>query len=234
MSNSADPVPYGCRYGVGGSVHHIGPEYGFSFAIDDALQEDVLVIKWAYGGTTISGNWRPPSSTVNNKSAAAGLVGPLYLKMINGTREILKNLPHYFPELADRTDFDFAGFGWFLGWNDGCGDASTAEYETNMVNMIKDVRREFGNPKMAVSIPVSGFDGWMQTSPRRLRIIAAQYAAANASRHPELGGHVIAEETRDFWRCGQAGQNCPSNQVRGPIHHLSCFVFARKTCPPLC
>jgi hypothetical protein len=44
-----------------------------------------------------------------------------------------------------------------------------------MVNMIKDVRKEFGNPKMAVSIPVSGFDGWDQTSPRRLGIIQAQF-----------------------------------------------------------
>ena len=99
--------------------------------------------------------------------------------------------------------------------------------------MIKDVRKEFGNPKMAVSIPVSGFDGWMQTSPRRLGIIKAQFDAANATRHPEVSavsaghgavarnrtgcceqlcGHVIAEETRDFWRCGQAGENCPSTQ----------------------
>jgi hypothetical protein len=102
---------------------------------------------------------------------------------------------------------------------------------------------------MAISIPVSGFDGWMQTSPRRLEIIQQQFnvrtittlaltctlrihslllalqywsramftvplmsvmmhhQAANASRHPELGGHVVAEETRDFWRCGQSGQN---------------------------
>ena len=52
--------------------------------------------------------------------------------------------------------------------------------------MIKDVRKEFGNPKMAISIPVSGFDGWMQTSPRRLGIIKAQFDAANATRHPEV------------------------------------------------
>eukprot|EP01043_Picozoa_sp_COSAG02_P098633 COSAG02_NODE_34773_length_478_cov_1.029024_1_plen_134_part_00 len=95
--------------------------------MDEALQEDILVIKWAYGGTTISGNWRPPSSTINNKTENAGIVGPLYLKMINGTREILKSLPHYFPEFQDRTEFDMVGFGWFLGWNDGCGQASTDE-----------------------------------------------------------------------------------------------------------
>jgi hypothetical protein len=103
-------------YGVGSSKHHIGPEYGFSFAMDAALHEDILVIKWAYGGTTISGNWRPPRSTVNNKTAATGVVGPLYLKMVNGTRTVLKNIGHYFPEFADRKEFDVVGFGWFLGW----------------------------------------------------------------------------------------------------------------------
>eukprot|EP01052_Picozoa_sp_SAG31_P034000 SAG31_NODE_3913_length_3756_cov_1.959256_4_plen_81_part_00 len=34
-------------YGVGSSLHHIGPEYGFSFAMDDAMQEEILIIKWA-------------------------------------------------------------------------------------------------------------------------------------------------------------------------------------------
>jgi hypothetical protein len=47
-------------YGVGSSLHHIGPEYGFSFTVDDALREDILVIKWAYGGTDICHDWRPP------------------------------------------------------------------------------------------------------------------------------------------------------------------------------
>ena len=64
-------------------------------------------------------------------------------------------------------------------------------YARGQVNMIKDVRHEFGNPKMAVSIPVSGFDGWMQTSPRRLGIIKAQFDAANATRHPEVSAATV-------------------------------------------
>ena len=32
-------------YGVGSSMHHIGPEFGFSFTMDQAMQEDILVIK---------------------------------------------------------------------------------------------------------------------------------------------------------------------------------------------
>lgn len=46
----------------------------------------------------------------------------------------------------------------------------------------------------------SGFNGWGQTNSRRLGIIQAQFNAANRTLHPELGGHVQAEETRSFWR----------------------------------
>lgn len=41
---------------------HIGPEYGFGFAIDAALEEKVLIIKTAWGGKTLCGDFRPPSS----------------------------------------------------------------------------------------------------------------------------------------------------------------------------
>lgn len=117
----------------------------------------------------------------------------------------------------------------------------TAAYEFNMVNLIKDLRAEFGVPDLPVSIPAAGFDGfnnaeagrtpvrpipWVDYPPewkintncvvdnqcRRLDIILSQLAAGNATRHPELGGHVIATETRQFWRDPQfspnQGQGC--------------------------
>ena len=89
---------------------------------------------------------------------------------------------------------------------------------------------------MAVSIAASGFDGfyneeatrtpkidgdWVDYSPadklrttcggdngcRRLDIVLSQLAAANATRHPELGGHVRTMETRGFWREAQYSPN---------------------------
>ena len=53
--------------------------------------------------------------------------------------------------------------------------------------------------------------------------------AANATRHPELGGHVIAEETRDFWRCGQQGQNCPSTQRYHFGHNAETYFLIGQT-----
>ena len=46
-------------------------------------------------------------------------------------------------------------FGWHQGWNDGCSLNQTAEYETNLVNLIKDLRHEWGHPALPVSIAVS-------------------------------------------------------------------------------
>ena len=46
------------------------------------------------------------------------------------------------------------------GWNDGCSLNQTAEYEQNMVNLVKDLRKAWKNPKLPVSIAVSGFDGF--------------------------------------------------------------------------
>jgi hypothetical protein len=105
------------------------------------------------------------------------------------------------------------------------------------VNLISDLRAEFSSPSLAVSIPVAGFNGfdgaesarspkssvpWIDMDPvakthttcapidnrcGRLDIVLSQLAAANATRHPELSGHVQARETRGFWRDAQFSPN---------------------------
>ena len=168
-------------FGVMGSRAHIGPEYGFGFAIDAALKEPVLIIKTAWGGKTLCGDFRPPSScTAGNTS-----VGFYYTQMLHYVSSILApgSLAKLFPTLT-QTSYEIVGFGWDQGWNDGCGvqvrpTGSTArfvrlgpvfmwlgipirglslahdvgqpcamcaaqctdEYETNMVNLINDLRK---------------------------------------------------------------------------------------------
>lgn len=72
-----------------------GPELGFAYALhnDPAFKqpdEQILIVKVAYGGTSLAGPWRPPSSTINNKTAAHGIVGGDYLQMV----AILKRARH--------------------------------------------------------------------------------------------------------------------------------------------
>jgi len=195
-------------FGVGGHSDlgdrpHIGPEYGFSFALNKALNEKILIIKTAWGGKTLCGDFRPPSSANANKST-----GFYYTQMLAYVKQILApaNMTKLFPGLTGTPKI--VGFGWDQGWNDGCGVECTDEYEANMVNLISDLRKEWDSPDMAVSIPVSGFDGWDQKNARRLGVINAQFGACNATRHP--GQHnCVAEETRSFWR---SFTNSPVNQ----------------------
>ena len=190
---------FGCE---GAAANHIGPEFGFGYKMADALGEQILIIKTAWGGKTLAGDFRPPSSCADPATSRNRTVGFYYTRMLQMVAQTLSpaNLTRYFPGAAAYDGFDIVGFGWDQGWNDGCGQTDTDEYEFNMVNLIHDLRLAWNNPTLAVSIPVSGFGGWGQKVGRRLEIIAAQFAAANATKHPELHGHVQAEETRDFWR----------------------------------
>ena len=170
----------------------IGPEIGFGWVVGDYLENPVLLIKVAAGGTSLAGPWRSPSSCKDNGRA----VGGLYTGLIAGVKKQIADIKADFPDLAGR-GVEIAGFGWHQGWNDGCSAKDTAEYETNMVNFIKDVRKDLGAANMPFVIGGSGFGGWGQTVDRRLGIMKAQKAAAE---RPEFKGNVMYVETRDFFR----------------------------------
>ncbi|NQT37114.1 MAG: hypothetical protein HQ581_06475, partial [Planctomycetes bacterium] len=161
--------------------------------------EQVLLIKFGPGGTSLAGPWRPPSSgnTRDDRKRGPG-VGDQYDMMIAGVKKQLASLKTDFPDYDGR-GYEIVGFGWHQGWNDGCGAADVAEYEVNMVNFIQDVRKDLGVPKLPFVIGGSGFGGWGQTIDRRLGVMAAQEAAAN---RPEFQGNVQYVETRDFFRDG--------------------------------
>ena len=70
-----------------------------------------------------------------------------------------------------------------------------AEYETNLVNLIHDIRAEFGVPSLPVAI---GNTGMANASGDQLLICAAQAAVANPALHPEFAGTVFTVDTRPF------------------------------------
>ena len=76
------------------------------------------------------------------------------------------NLRMYFPDLAPRPPASIVGFAWWQGWNDGGDVIAAGNYEQNLVNLIRSVRRDFNNSKLAVSVPVSGFHGWCDYRPK--------------------------------------------------------------------
>ncbi len=182
--------------GFGSRPGNIGPELGFGHVVGDAFEEPVLLIKTAWGGKSLAVDFRPPSS--------GGEVGPFYKEMLAHVKSVLENLKQEFPDLG--SDYEIAGFGWHQGWNDGCDMGMCQEYEENMKNFIRDVRKDLGVEKLPFVIADSGFGGADQSHPRRLMIREAQAAPAKAG---EFKGNVACVETAGFWR---TEEESPSKQ----------------------
>ena len=61
-------------------------------------------------------------------------------------------------ELGDQK-YEIAGFVWQQGWNDMCTKPAIPEYAQNLVNLVKDLRKEFNVPNMPVVVGELGNGG---------------------------------------------------------------------------
>lgn len=174
--------------GYGAKEDRIGPELGFGFVVGDAYEEPILLIKLAWGGKSLAKDFRPPSS--------GGMVGPYYKEIVERTKGILGNLAREHPALAGK-GYQLAGFGWHQGWNDRINQAFNDEYEKNMANFIRDIRRDLGVKNLPFVIAETGMSGPGETHPRALSLMKAQAAVAG---HPEFKGNVAFVGTKVFWR----------------------------------
>ena len=175
-------------FGDGGGQGRIGPEYGFGLVAGSQLADQVLIIKYAFGGKSLAVDYRPPSS--------GGTVGPYYTDMLARVNQVLSNLSTYFPAYTGG-GYEIVGLGWHQGYNDRINTGYAAEYEANMTNFIKDVRTALGVPNLPFSIGNTGM-AVAPTDAGALTVIAAQAAVANPAMHPEFAGTVSTVETRVF------------------------------------
>lgn len=191
--------------GYGAKSDRIGPELGFGWVLGDALDEPVLLIKCAWGGKSLAVDFRPPSSgrvpySLGEKQDAAiaaepEIVGRYYREILRLTRESLAKITELVPGSDGR--YELIGFGWHQGWNDRISDHFNAEYESNMANFIRDIRRDLGTPGLPFVIAETGMSGLKETHPRALSLMKAQAAVAE---YPEFRGNVAFVGTKAFWR----------------------------------
>ena len=183
--------------GFGARKQFFGPELQFGHVVGSHFKEQILIIKTAWGGKSLAGDFRPPSS--------GGDVGPFYTQMIKHVNDVLANLEEHFPDYRGQ-GFQIAGFGWHQGWNDGLKHDTVNEYEDNLKNLIRDLRKAFDTPNLPVVIANSGFGGKDQKIDRRLGILNAQL---NVAQHEDFKDSVFTVETRPFFR---SAEHSPSRQ----------------------
>ncbi len=189
----AGPLTVG--FSVYGDNHHFGPELQFGHVLGDYFEDQVLLIKTAWGSKSLFKDFRPPSS--------GGVVGPYYAKMVEEIRETLANLKRDFPDYGDN-GYELTGFVWYHGWNDGVDPKNAVpQYEQNLVHLIQDIRTEFNVPTLPVVIgELTG--PWVQAPDEWATLRTAQ---RNAAERPEFKGTVLFVETHDFVRTPEESPN---------------------------
>jgi alpha-galactosidase len=197
----------GLAPGYGGDRGKIGPEFQIGHVLGDHLDNQVLLIKCAWGGKSLYKDFRPPSS--------GGEVGSYYSQTVARVHEVLGDIRRFFPEYDGR-GHEIAGFLWFQGWNDMISGEATAEYEENFANLVRDLRKEFAAPDMPFVIAETGNCG-------NKRFREAQAAAA---ARPEFKGMAAFVATEGFMRrepaydrpyhwCGNAESYCLIGKAMG-------------------
>jgi hypothetical protein len=174
-------------YAVYDDSHHFGPELGIGHVLGERFAEPVLLIKTAWGGKSLAVDFRPPS--------AGGEIGPYYRQMLDEFRAALASMASAFPQLAGH-EVRVEGVFWFQGWNDGCDDAASAEYASNLAHLIHDLRVELGDPRLPF---VAGETGNMDNMILR----AGQQAGCERA----VGGNSRFVPTAAFLRAPEDSPN---------------------------
>jgi hypothetical protein len=191
----------------------IGPEFGFGHTVGNALDEQVVIIKIAWGGKSLAVDFRPPSAPPTEAELAERLeraqkkkpettldeikseYGFYYREMIRHANEELAALDTRFPNLKGHQT-EIVGFVWHQGFNDVINntmkDRQYVDYTNWLSAFIKDVRKDLKTPDMPFVI------GELSTGgiPNRGSFQAAQ---ANTAKLAEFNGNVTFVPTAEFY-----------------------------------
>ncbi|MAN38351.1 MAG: sialate O-acetylesterase, partial [Opitutae bacterium] len=132
-------------------------------------------------------DFRPPS--------ASGETGEYYQKMLAEVDEALKNFGKEFPSLKGRKP-EWGGFVWFQGWNDMFNQDALAQYEQNLVHLIKDLRAHLKQPNLPVVVGELGNMG--EDAGKNMKAI--REAQRKACERKEWKGRVSFVKTTAFAR----------------------------------
>jgi hypothetical protein len=184
---------YGGRKNYDQLGNNIGPEYAFGYFMGEALDEQVLLIKYGPGGQSLRVNFRPPSAGPVPGVKPEDLGGQ-YRALVGIVHETLDNLKKHFPDYNESEGYEMAGFVWFQGYNDLFDDAGRKEYGSNLVHLIKDLRAEFKAPNMKTVVGVMGVNG-VKVEEVNIKQKEVRDGHRFVNTVPEFKGNVKAVES---------------------------------------
>ena len=194
-----------------------GPEYAFGISYEQLVDGPVLIIKCAWGGTSVHGPWRPPSlanaetpiekakrlayNKAGAEDAKKGIkftpreaqtgTGVCWQRALAHIHKVLADPGKYHPDYDPKAGFELEGLVWFQGWNDLGNEA----YGEQLIHFINDFRKEVKDPKLPIVCGLVGHSAWAQSTFDSTVNKGMLYAAS----HQDMNGTVDIVNTVKYF-----------------------------------
>lgn len=125
------------------------------------------------------------------------LNGQEYLELTNSVKDTLAQLERFYPGYKGQ-GYELSGLVWFQGIKDCQSDSMAADYEKNLANLIRDLRKDFKTTNLPVTVAAVGFYG-DKMSGNIQKVFKGQMDMGDPAKYPEFAGNVKCIDTRKFW-----------------------------------
>jgi hypothetical protein len=107
--------------------------------------------------------------------------------------------------------YEVAGFFWWQGEKDAGNPAWAERYETNLVQLIKSLRKDFNAPNAKFVLATMGEAIKGKTDNNTGKVMEAQLAVSDPAKHPEFQGTVATVYTHDMAQGGSGNGHYGGN-----------------------
>lgn len=217
----------------------IGPEIGIGHCLGNAIDAPVMILKSCIGNRSLGWDLLPPGSEryeVEEKDKKTGetktfvcagykdspaqwekgtvakpigwYAGMQYDGDIANAKRVLSELDNYYP---GAKGYEIAGFCFWQGDKDRYNAAHASRYELNLVNLIKQLRKDFNAPNAKFVLASLGQtkkgDGGNEG-----KILEAQLAVdGNTGMYPEFRGNVATVYSNPLSHGGASNSHYSGN-----------------------
>ena len=146
--------------------------------------------------------------TLKGDKPAGWYGGKEYDDDTRNAKKILAELDKYYP---GAKGYEIAGFVWWQGEKDAGTPAYAERYETNLVQLIKSLRKDFNAPNAKFVCATMGEAVKGKTGNNTAKIMEAHLAVSDPAKHPEFKGTVATVYTHDMAQGGSGNGHYGGN-----------------------
>lgn len=127
---------------------------------------------------------------------------------VHYAKKALEEIGTYYP---GAKSYEVAGFFFWQGAKDAGNSAYAERYETNLVQLIKSLRKDFNAPNAKFVCGTLGEAVKGETGNNTATIMEAHLAVSDPAKHPEFKGNVGTVYTHDMAQGGSGNGHYGSN-----------------------